>query len=299
MTQCQICSARSQLFLCRAHTDELRDMCSDLPRLTHHLTEAATGQTRLGERARRTSSDATPMRVNLRASDLIDHVNATLVRWVRDLCDSRGVTYRALRIVPSSFAAELETNEVRSDYTGDTAKLALWLARNVDAIAADESAGMCFDEIHAHIGRILAIINRPIPPRFCGPCPADDPADARRQCGMALMARRDAVEIRCPQCDTTHNVDALMHRLLAEVDHWRFTRKEILLIMSTLGEPLHERTFQRWRKTSLIKPRGWRRSDGRISLTHHNDDDEPVYRLSDVRSAKARSASTPRKATTR
>lgn len=297
MTVCQICSAKSQLFLCRAHTDELRDMCADLPRLAQHLAEAATGQTRLGERSRRASSDEAPMRVNLRASDLTDHVNATLVRWVRDLCDSRGITYRALRIVPPSFASELETDEVRSEYTGDTAKLALWLAKNVEAIAADESAGECFDEIHAHIGRILAVINRPVPPRFCGPCPSTDPADERRQCGMALMARRDAVEIRCPQCDTTHNVEALMRRLLAEVDHWRFTRKEILLIMSTLGEPLNERTFRRWRSNSLIRPRGWRRSDGRISLTHHHEDDEPVYRLSDVRLAKARSATTGKTST--
>lgn len=273
------------MFLCNAHIGELRDMFTDLPRLANHLAEAATGQTRLGERERRSRSDDSPMRVNLKASDLLDHVNATLVRWVQDICDSRGVTYRALKIVPPGFAYDLEADEVRCAYTGDTAKLALWLAQNVDAVAADESAGDCFDEVHAHIARILAMINRPVPPRFCGPCPSSDPADERRQCGMALMAKRDAIEVLCPQCQTTHNVEHLLRRLLAEVDHWRFTRDEILLIMATLGDNLHKRTFQRWRKNNVVRPRGYRRPDGRISLTKHSEDDEPVYRLSDVRRA--------------
>lgn len=291
MTQCQRCAAKAQLFLCNNHITELRDMFADLPRLANHLAEAATGQARLGERSRRSRSDDSPMRVNLKASDLLDQVNATLVRWVRDICDSRGVTYRALRIVAPSLECDLEPDEVRSEYDGDTAKLALWLAKHVDSVAADESAGMCFDEIHAHIGRILVTINRPIPPRFCGPCPTPDPVDDRRQCGMALMAKRDAVEVRCPQCSSTHNVELLMRRLLADVDHWRFTRKEVLLIMSTLGDKLSERTFQHWRKHNVVRPRGYRRPDGRISLTRHSDRDEPVYRLSDVRSAGRSAAS--------
>lgn len=298
-SKCQRCGAKSQLFLCQPHIDELRDMFADLPRLAAHLAEAATGQTRLGERSRRTKSDEAPMRVNLKASDLLDHVNATLIRWVRDLCDSRGITYKALRIVhPATVVGDAEPDEVVSEYSTDTAKLAFWLARHVDAVACDESAGDCFDEIHAHIGRILSMINRPVPPRFCGPCPTTDTVDDRRQCGMALMAKRDAIEVRCPQCDSTHNVEELLRRLLAEVDHWRFTRKEILLIMATLGDTLSERTFQQWRAKGTVKPRGWRRPDGRISLTHHGDGDEPVYRLSDIRTAKNRSA-TPGKAKAR
>lgn len=290
MTVCQRCAAKSQLFLCTAHTDELRDMLGDLPRLASHLAESATGQTKLGEPSRRAKSDESPMRVNLRASDLLGQVNLTLIRWVQDICDSRGVTYRAPVIVPLSSDFDLEPGEIRSQYGSDTAKLAFWLATHTDAIAADEAAGMCFDEIHAHIGRILSVINRPVPPRFCGPCPSTSAEDDRRQCGMALMAKREAVEVKCPQCQQTHNVDALMHRLLGEVDHWRFTRKEVLLIMATLGDKLSERTFQHWRKHGTVKPRGYRRRDGRISLTRHGDDDEPVYRLSDVRSARAKVA---------
>lgn len=255
-------------------------MFTDLPRLTQHLAEAATGQTRLGECGRRTRADESPMRVNLKASDLLTRVNESLVRIVAELSSSLGTPYRS--------------EDVTSEYAGDTAKLALWLARHTHDIAGEDGAGARFDEIHAHIGRILATINRPVPPRFCGPCPSVDPADERRQCGMALMARRDALEVKCPQCGETHNVDNLMRRLLTEVDHWRFTSKEILLIMATLGDNLSDRTFRQWRSKGTVKPRGWRRPDGRISLTRHSDDDEPVYRLSDVRTIKNRSTTAER-----
>ena len=291
MSQCQRCGAKSALFLCNNHTDELRDLFNELPRLASHLAEAATGQTRLGEPARRTRSDEQPMRINLRASDLLDDVNRILVRWVQDMCDSHGVTYRAPTICPpgSYDGAHLYADEVVSAYDGDTAKLALWLARNTSAIASGEDAGQCMDEISAAVHRILTAINRPIPPRFCGPCPSAHPDDEARQCNMALMARRDAIDVRCPQCTNTHNVDYLLRRLLTEVDHWRFTVKEVLMIMETLGDPVHVRTFQRWRKLGIVKPAGYKRVDGRVVIkAHQGDSTEPMYRLADVRRAKTK-----------
>jgi hypothetical protein len=272
VSQCQRCGAKSALFLCNNHTDELRDMFNELPRLAHHLAEAATGQTRLGEPARRTRSDEQPMRINLRASDLLDDVNRILVRWVQDMCDSHRVIYHA-----------------PEDGDGDTAKLAIWLGHNVNAIAAGDDAGMCMDEISGAVHRILTTINRPIPPRFCGPCPSAHPEDEARQCNMALMARRDAIDVRCPQCTNTHNVDYLLRRLLTEVDHWRFTVKEVLMIMETLGDPVHVRTFQRWRKLGIVKPAGYKRVDGRVVIkAHQGDNTEPMYRLADVRRAKTK-----------
>lgn len=215
------------------------------------------------------------MRVNLKASSLLDKVNLVLVRWVQDITEQRGVIYRA----PNAEGT-------------DTAKLALWLGLHVEAAAGGDDAGMLFDEISDLVTAILVTINRPIPPRFIGPCPAAHPDDGQKRCGMALLAKRDAIEVRCPQCDTTHNVDLLMRRLLAEVDHWRFTRKEVLLIMATLGDQVHERTFQRWRKFGTVKPCGYRRPDGRDSFTKRGDDDEPLYRLADVRRAKSKTLAT-------
>ena len=294
MTKCQQCSAKSTLFLCNPHIAELRDMLNDLPRLAGHLAEAATGQARLGERERRGPSEEQPMRVNLRASDLLDKVNLTLVRWVQDMTEHRGLTYRAMRICPPGAydGGELYSNEVVSPYDGDAAKLAFWLARNVTAIASGDDAGMCFDEISNAITQILVTINRPTPPRFIGPCPTEHPENGHKRCGVALLAKRDAVEVRCHQCKATHNVELLMRKLLLEVDHWRFTRKEVLLIMATLDDPLSERTFRHWRKVGAVKPCGYRRPDGRDSFTKRSDDDEPLYRLADVRRAKSKTLTT-------
>lgn len=291
-TQCQRCQAKSQLFLCGRHVTELAEMLTDLPRLAQHLDEAATGQTRLGERARRTRSDEAPMRVNLRASSLAERINATVVRWAQQLCEDRGIEYRAPRIYPTAWPDPVPADAVVSDYATPFARVCYWLARNVNAIAAGEDAGDCFADVHAAIGGVLRVINRPIPPRFCGPCPAPHPDDEARRCGEALMASREAARVRCRACGADHDVDARLHALLTEVDHWRFTAAEILMIMETLGDPLPPRTFRHWRQTSVVRPAGWRRPDGRVSLRSGTADGgkefEPMFRLSDVRAARTR-----------
>lgn len=290
MTDCQHCGAKSQLYLCTTHVKEFHEILIDLPRLAHHLAETATGQTKLGERTRRIKSDEAPMRVNLRASEQLRTINLALIGLVQKVCRSLDTSYRAPTIVGPVSHHQLHPGEISSEYHNDTAKLAFWLANHVEAIAGLETAGTSFASFNNHINRIVATINRPVPPRFCGPCPTIKDESTRSQCGTALMAKREAEEVRCPNCKALWNVDYLMHRLLAEVDHWRFTCNEVLLIMSTLGDELSKRTFQHWRQHKIVTPRGYRRLDGRIALTKHNDDDEPVYRLSDVRNARGKSA---------
>jgi hypothetical protein len=108
------------------------------------------------------------------------------------------------------------------------------------------------------------------------------------------MARRDAAEVTCPTCKSTHNVERLLQRLLADVDHWRFTAAEILMIMRALDEPINDRTFRRWRSRGpkgeppKLKPRGFRRPDGAIGLTRRTEADEPLYRLAEVRNQARR-----------
>lgn len=312
--ECQRCGAKSSLYLCGSHVEELREMLTELPRLMTHLEETALGQTRHGSSGRRgqrrddgpqgdapldafrnlTRAQAAELerrflaigRVNAKASKLLNQVHLTLVRWAQDLCDSRGVVYVAPVVLPPDFHGELPTGAFRSPYTGEADRIALWLSQHVSAIAAAAGAGMCFAEFQRCVTEILKTINPPLPPRFCGPCPSPAKDDDRKRCSTALMAKREAVEVRCPQCKSSHNVEYLLSRLLADVDHWRFTRAEVLLIMTALEEPLPDRTFRHWRATGRIKPRGYRRPDGRLTLTRHSDADEPVYRLADVRRLK-------------
>jgi hypothetical protein len=103
MTECQRCAGKSQLFLCGPCQADLRDMLLGLAQgqilptgqrgagWLEYLEDAALGRTRLGESARCSTERNTPLPFHLGASQLLSNVHAMLVRWVQDLCESRGV----------------------------------------------------------------------------------------------------------------------------------------------------------------------------------------------------------------
>jgi hypothetical protein len=230
--------------------------------------------------------------VNAKASRLRASVAATLSALARSIADTRGVIPTPQKAAESLFVGPLLPGWRRlpANYAMTTAEIAWWLSENAQAIALDEAAGEHHADISRIVGDILRVINPPTPPRFCGPCPSTiDRAHGQCQqhhphpCGNRLMAPRTAIEVTCRSCRETHNVERLIKRLLADVDHWRFDRAEILLIMETLDERLNERTFRRWRAAGKVRPSGYRRPDGSIGITRRGDADEPLYRLSDVR----------------
>ena len=259
MSQCQKCGGRAQLFLCGTCTRELKDMLyglaygQKLPTgqrgagWIEHLQDKVNGLTREGESERRSTERNGPLMVHLEASRLLDQVHATLVRWVQDICDSW--SYPAPRMYPRDFIGPLPEDAVRGHATKATRSAAIWLAHNVSAIACDENAGMCWREIKDAIDAIERMINRPIPPRYCGPCPA---------CNTALKAARDDVEVMCPVCRVTHNVERLEQELWAGVDTWLLTHSEVLMVMAYRGDPVPERTLRHWRATGRLLPRGYR-----------------------------------------
>lgn len=55
MATCQLCSARTDLFICRVHTDELRSTLAQLPQFLDWLNDAALKQTRMGDGVGRSS----------------------------------------------------------------------------------------------------------------------------------------------------------------------------------------------------------------------------------------------------
>lgn len=286
------------------------------------LADAATGQVRMGDdggrRAHREplglngdddvkQGDAAALQrkflalggVNAKASQLLEQIRGMLARWVLDICEQRGATYEPVRPVHPNLIGPLRLHEVRGvRFSGHGADLALWLQIHVAAIIVSEDAGLCFDEVQGAIASIKVAIDRPNPPRFIGPCPtllderqrhrlrATNQPD-RHYCGHPLRAKREAIEVTCEACGETRNVEREMQRLLARIDGYRFTRAEVIDVMAMLGEPLNERTLRRWRQHGKLKPRGYRRPNGRRGLTRHNEDDEPEFLLSDVRKLKA------------
>ncbi len=310
MTNCQVCGAKSGLFLCNKHIRELSEMLTALvtggtntvrvqqgtvagggtwyveydhpmPGLLEHLADAAVGLVRMGDGGRRSPGhEGAPMKGNNRAGTLLRATRSGLLLWSQRCATLTGTRHTPLD--PSDIAAT-----------------AMWLAGNAEKLAGSDQVGTLYADMKETIAAIERAINRPVPPRFCGPCPAQLDAGHRAGCGQrhphacstALMAPREAVEVMCPSCKTTHHVDTLIHRLLADVDHWRFDRREIELIMDTLDEHLSPRTFRHWRSTGRIRPSGFRAADGRrITVSRKADDDVELFRLSDVRKVRAESA---------
>jgi hypothetical protein len=270
---CQQCSAKSQLPLCNTCQNELHDMLLGLPRWINYLADAIIGDTRMGDGGRRTGSDEAPLKVNLKASRIADDIHTSLKTRIADICETRAIPNPALR---------------------SSVQMAQWLANNIPAITAHETAGHIYTQIHAHITAIEKVINRPIPPRYAGPCPTivtDPDTHRKRECGTRLMAPRHASQVRCRECKTEHDVERIISRLLANVDHWRFTREELTGsrtgdwtgIMGLLDEPVSKSTFHKWSKDGSLKPNGYRRPDGTNGIARHSDDDQPLYRLSRVR----------------
>lgn len=159
-----------------------------------------------------------------------------------------------------------------------TAALARALAANIHNIARHQHAGQFLTELEHAVTAVDRTINRPIPPRYCGPCPTQQ---GGTHCGTrhertgelqrtALLAPREATQITCHTCGITHDIAEIERKLWDEVGQWLLTPAEILLVMDYFGEPIAESTFRRWRAKGKIPARG-----------HRNG--KPRYWIADIR----------------
>lgn len=301
---CQRCGARSQAALCRTHESDLRRMLQELAGTVNpqtgrstagwieHLADAAVGTVRMGgDGGRKTRGDDAPIRFNDKASQLLQQVQGSLGMWVRDICESRGIEYEPVRFERPGFIGPLQLGVLRGlHYMGGGAPLALWLEVHVGAVLASEDAGMFLQEIEGLIGAITRLIDSPIPNRDIGPCPTIKGDDGRQRCDTWLSVKRidpatgrPPIEVTCPGCHLTQNIDRLMQDFLHRANHMQWTHERILQIMDIAQIKVPERTMRRWRHNLPVKPCGYLRADGRrIGITRASVDDVPLYRLADV-----------------
>lgn len=286
MTQCQVCEGRAQLFLCTTHIGVLHSTLKDLPWWLDRLTEAALGHVRLGDAGRRgtrareldeytgpdDANNADKLhraitegkfaldkvlaggRINAKAARLYAEANNDLTTWVRHLCEARGVDIPAL-------------NEPKS--------CARWLRANTNAIATDKAAKECYTVCVDLIDRIRQIINRPEPPRFCGPCTTELSTeqrakleDDRTHCMVQLYAPRKADVVMCPFCKTEHDTDKLFADMLDEADEYSFTISDLVdHILPKLDLPIPKRTLQHWAKVGDLTATGFVANVARYQLS--------------------------------
>lgn len=309
MTKCQSCGGRAQLVLCGRCEAKIREILREMPWWLDRLTETAVGHARLGTPVRRaraapkhfrgddspiaefpqdddqtTTSDVEALRqrhiavrrqalamggVHPSASELLDTITNMLSTWIRDICETRSVEPPALR---------------------HAKPMGAWLAARTNTIAAADGADEFLDELTERFRAVRRVVNRPTPLVPYGPCPAKS---GDKRCATPLLARVGASEVTCARCKTQHDTSDIIDQYLSGRDDQHFTRKEILIVMSILGESISARRFQRWctpkklpdgtTQPPQLRPRGYRRPDGRRGIARHSDEDEPVYMLGDVR----------------
>lgn len=249
------------------------------------------------------TADSTPEKVKLtrqgQASELLHAARNTLTTIVRDLLESRKISSdKAFQVVsPKDFIGPLLPGwrRVPSDWQPTTAEVARWLAAHAHALACDEAAGRWKRDADGLVRKIEKVIDRPPAPRFCGQC---DTKIDRKICGLMLYARRDAIEVTCPNpaCRTTHNIDALYNRWRNAIDYQIVSRDEMIGnqrasnpelhntgIMGALEEFVHWQTFNRWIRDGHLRPVRYLRPNGRRGFFRHGPEDEPEYRVGDVR----------------
>ena len=292
---CVRCSRPAELFLCWTCAKALRRTINQLPWLTEQLATAAHGGSalnRLDERQffeRRPlteDEEQSPVPFNDTARRRLDELDATLVRWVLDLCDSAGIQF-----VPLDGRTDTPTDPARR-----APVLAGWLSHHFMAIAASEDAALCADEIHQCFERGVEAINRRDQGIYVGPCPTtvgvEPDGKTPVRCREALYAKRGEdgspkPHVTCWKCRQRHDTERLRERAWAQASNFLMTGSEILRVMDELGEHLPKNRFYTWRKSRAIRPRGWKSADGRIT-DHAAPGSHPVFALAEVRELAAR-----------
>lgn len=263
-----------------------------MPGLLANLEEAAVGQTKFGELARYHRNGQAPLRFNTRARDLLQRVNAKLVALVRDICETRGVQVPAFPAIGKGTA--LTSRWLAQNVDGVTihpASLAAWLAANVSAIASDECADQIYHAVERISADVVRMIDRPEPRLFCGSCTnllhGDHDGHCAKthphMCGSPLLAIVGAVEVRCPACRVTYDVDELRQALLNDLtrDERAYTRTELADVLDLFHIRLSQRTFQDWLAKGKLGPTSYKRPDGAFD-TWRSPGAKPAYKLGDV-----------------
>lgn len=233
MSNCQVCEATTDGFLCRPCLEPVERAIGDMGSLMHELSVKATkqanvyranGQQRppvdhsdpekhlpayLRSPHGRTALRPTTLPVDLDASELLWVTGSTLSTWTRHLATSRGVP------LPSA-----------DEMIG-------WLLTNLEAVRFDEAAEQIHDEITSLHGTVERAVDRSPSRLFAGPCHRehydedDDGKVYEWRCERDLYAVAGRYEIVCDGfrvapgdvgCRAVHTAIERRDWLLAEIE---------------------------------------------------------------------------------
>ncbi|MCG7596341.1 hypothetical protein [Mycobacterium sp. PSTR-4-N] len=288
---CQSCSAPASLAICNRCIEELKanltclyrdpkgrdgntsgllDALSDVALKKTRMTDGGSGHLKKGDERPdpfEPDTEKGKQTAQGRAATLLITANNTLSTIVRDLCESRGIVTPA-GLLPT--------------------RMAEWLAAAVHAIACDESAGQWYADIDRLVRSIERAVDRPVRYELLGLCATQ--LEGNKACDTALMAREDAIEVRCPNCRTVRRCDIVRRMGQSEA------RKALIawpkLLETNRGQPdgwrVSERTLRDWKATGVLRVRGYLRPSGRHGIHRRSDDDVELFAWVDVEQLRSR-----------
>lgn len=307
MSQCQICSAESDLFLCKKHIQHLSKALTQIPWLLDQLEITITKQDRINTGSGRKSKSEKQTRsvLNLGASNLKSEVDILLQRWVGKLVGQHGLKFLPSTRVPADFIGPLQLGWERLPigWKITPGKYAIWLAHHVNTLAGREDVrdfyheilGLVIDPDHPKIppGRLVAEINKKTK-TFAGACPTrvgygqeGEPVE----CGRILYAHNDAAEAYCTHCQEAgrpYTVDAHHNRMRSMQSRDLLTEKGLLEAMDVLEEHVPRVTLYKWLEEKRLHIRGYLH-DGQIVPKKIRNSDPRVMSLSQARALFAQS----------
>lgn len=328
-TKCQHCGGAAQLFLCGKCTDTLRAEIRKLPELLAHLTEAAVGQTRMGDTGGRKSARKTTLQIakslgtitgtgdhddqqarsareamlrralsaggcNADASGLLGRIADELASWCRLLCDDRGITYIPPMLGPWRDAhGDIHTPSYGESHVR-------FLLANAAAIAQSDYAGDIYGDIcgrdHKRRGYVCDIeeaIDRPTRWISLGTCHAPVRVEGPNVKGLPHPTAECGAKLRADSDQT--RVRCPKCRELHAV-----ARLRMIQMSDADAQPL---TWELLCKANKGQEPGFRvhwrtlyrwRDDGRLMPATIDADGNPLYLWADLQRIKAETRRGPK-----
>jgi hypothetical protein len=222
-------------WLCHQHDAELEQLVTELPAMVGYLNDTIGRQVRFssGRIGGRPADE--PVMINEAAARVSLALRNEAVRIIRHLIEARGLSPRNL---PND----------------DLLSIAQWLAKHVQSIRQDETAGDTVQSLRAINRRIIRIIDRPADRIYAGICSIEANG---QECPQELYAERGATFIRCRGCGYNHEVERRRDVLKVAARDTLMTIPELKTALpEVLGVPIKDGTLRQWKARKRIVAHG-------------------------------------------
>lgn len=276
-------------------------LCADLRKVPALVADMLTTRTRLDRvapPAQVGKSSDEPLPIRPGAMKAYHDLGNELTTWARAVAADHGVCVNvrlcAALVRQAIVAAEYEVRNQRRkpdgaafvDATVTSAEIAaIWLAAHHQWLRESPGLAEAFDALTNRIADARRAIDK-LPERaYKGTCEfSTEQHGVMRQCGADLYAEKGDAWVKCPKCNSAHEVSKLERSILTRMQDMNYTLGEIRTILDSLDHHVPKSTLYAWTssKDRKLHPRCWKRPDGRITTYWLHRNDQAMYRLRDV-----------------